>query len=110
MTTTILCNHSLLGDDDLDLSKLIVASFMLLQWYLFLTWCDYRKGELPYGHRPTSVENNVYELTYGGAHVYCKAYQGKWLRLRLAFNKLVKILLAITKYKYIPTQLNSWSQ
>jgi hypothetical protein len=38
MTTTILCNHSWLGDDELDLSKLIVASFMLLiLWNLFLT-------------------------------------------------------------------------
>jgi hypothetical protein len=49
------------------------------------------------------VGNNVHELTYGGAHVKCKAYQGKWLRLSIAFNKLVKILLAITKYKYIPS-------
>jgi hypothetical protein len=30
MTTTILCNHSRLGDDGLDLSKLSVASFMFL--------------------------------------------------------------------------------
>jgi hypothetical protein len=35
-----------------------------------------------------------------GDHVNCKAYQGKkWLRLSIVFNKLVKILLAITKYK-----------
>jgi hypothetical protein len=30
MVTTILRNHNLLGDDDLVLSKLIVASFMFL--------------------------------------------------------------------------------
>jgi hypothetical protein len=42
-----------------------------------------------------------------GAHVQCKAYQGEWLRLSIAFNKLVKILLAITKYKCIPTQLSN---
>jgi hypothetical protein len=43
MTTTILRNHSWLGDDNLDLSKLSVASFMLFRQYLFLTWCDYSK-------------------------------------------------------------------
>jgi hypothetical protein len=34
-----------------------------------------------------------------GAHVKYKAYQREWLRLRVAFNKLVKILLVVTKYK-----------
>jgi hypothetical protein len=34
-----------------------------------------------------------------GAHVKCKAYQGEWLRLTIAFNKLVKILLVINKCK-----------
>jgi hypothetical protein len=43
--------------------------------------------------------NNVHGLTYGGAHVKCKAYQIEWLRLSVAFNKLVKISLAFTKYK-----------
>jgi hypothetical protein len=67
MTTTILRNYSGLGDNGLDLSKLIVASFMLIiLWYLFLTWCDYSKSELTYVHRSTSVGNNVNELTYGG--------------------------------------------
>jgi hypothetical protein len=38
MTTTILHNYSWLRDDSLDLSKFIVASFMLLiLQYLFLT-------------------------------------------------------------------------
>jgi hypothetical protein len=41
----------------------------------------------------------MHELTYGGAHLKCKAYQEEWLRLSIVFNKLVKILLAITKYK-----------
>jgi hypothetical protein len=45
------------------------------------------------------VRNNVHELTYDGAHVKCKVYQREWLRLSVAFNKLVKILLAVTKYK-----------
>jgi hypothetical protein len=49
----------------------------------------------------------VHELTYNGAHVKCKAYQEKWLRLSIAFNKLVKILLVITKYKYVSSQLNN---
>jgi hypothetical protein len=34
-----------------------------------------------------------------GAHVKCKAYQREWSRLSVAFNKLVKILLTVTKYK-----------
>jgi hypothetical protein len=33
-----------------------------------------------------------------GAHVKCKAYQKGWLELSIAF-KVVKILLAVTKYK-----------
>jgi hypothetical protein len=45
-----------------------------------------------------------------GVHVKCKAYQEDWLRLSIAFNKFVKILLAITKYKCIPAQLNKRSQ
>jgi hypothetical protein len=32
------------------------------------------------------VQNNVHELTYGGAHVKCKAYQEDWLRLSIAFK------------------------
>jgi hypothetical protein len=52
----ILCNHSWLGDDSLDLSELIVASFMLIILrYMFLTWCDYNKGELTYVRHSTSV-------------------------------------------------------
>jgi hypothetical protein len=47
MMTTILHNHSWLRDDNLDLSELIVASFMLLiLQYLFLTWCEISKSEL----------------------------------------------------------------
>jgi hypothetical protein len=38
----------------------------LILLYLFLTWCDYSKSELTYVHRSASVENNMYELTYGG--------------------------------------------
>jgi hypothetical protein len=34
-----------------------------------------------------------------GAHVKCKAYQEERLRLSIGFNKLVKILLVVTKYK-----------
>jgi hypothetical protein len=32
------------------------------------------------------VGNNVHELTYGGGHVKCKAYQERWLKLRIAFK------------------------
>lgn len=39
MTATILSGHSWLEDDGLDLSELIIASFMLLILrYLFLNW------------------------------------------------------------------------
>jgi hypothetical protein len=31
-----------------------------------LTWCDYSKSELPYGHRSASMGKSVFELTYGG--------------------------------------------
>jgi hypothetical protein len=34
-----------------------------------------------------------------GVHVKRKAYHGRWLRLGIAYNKLVNILLAITKSK-----------
>jgi hypothetical protein len=49
------------------------------------------------------VENNVHELTYGGAHLKCKAYQREWLRPSVAFNNLVKILLAVTVGVWDPT-------
>jgi hypothetical protein len=45
-----------------------------------------------------------------GAYMKCKAYQRRWLRLSIVFNKLVKILLAVTKYKQIPTQINKRSK
>jgi hypothetical protein len=32
------------------------------------------------------VGNYVHELTYGGDHVKCKAYQGRWLKLSFAFK------------------------
>jgi hypothetical protein len=47
--TTILHNHSWLGDDNLELSELIFKE-IFLRCDLFLTWCDYSKGDLPYGH------------------------------------------------------------
>jgi hypothetical protein len=41
----------------------------------------------------------VHDSLTVGAHVKCKVYQEKWLRLSIAFNKLVKILFAIARYK-----------
>jgi hypothetical protein len=32
------------------------------------------------------VGNNVHELTNSGAHVKCKAYQSRWLKLGIAFK------------------------
>jgi hypothetical protein len=46
MTTTILHNN-------IYLSELFVVVLFLR--YLFLTWCDYSKGELSYDHRSTSM-------------------------------------------------------
>jgi hypothetical protein len=48
------------------------------------------------------VGNNMHELTYSGAHVKCRAYQRRWLKLGIAL-KVGQALLAVTKYKYIPT-------
>jgi hypothetical protein len=36
------------------------------------------------------VVNNVHELTYGGPHVKCKAFQREWLRLSISFYKCRK--------------------
>ena len=56
----ILHNHIWLGDDELDLSELIVASFLLLiLWYRFLTLCEFSKSELTYVHRSASVGKSV---------------------------------------------------
>jgi hypothetical protein len=32
------------------------------------------------------VGNNVNELTYNGAHVKCKAYKRRWLKMSIAFK------------------------
>jgi hypothetical protein len=32
------------------------------------------------------VGNNVHELPYSGAHVKCKAYQRRWLKLSITFK------------------------
>jgi hypothetical protein len=32
------------------------------------------------------VGNNMHELTYGEAHVKCKAYQRRWIKLSIAFK------------------------
>jgi hypothetical protein len=60
----------------LDLIKLLIV--VLLLGHLLFTYGGrfiYRKSELTKVHRSTSVGNNVHELTYGGAHVKCKADQ-----------------------------------
>jgi hypothetical protein len=43
-------------------------------------------------------------------HVKCKAYQQMRVKAEHCFNKLVKTLLVVTKYKCIPSQLNNRSQ
>jgi hypothetical protein len=32
------------------------------------------------------VESNVHELTYSEAHMKCKAYQRRWLKLSITFK------------------------
>jgi hypothetical protein len=56
--------------------------------YLILTWgeCEYRKVSSHTLIAQQVVGNNVHELTYSGAHVKCKAYQRKWLKLSIAFK------------------------
>jgi hypothetical protein len=67
--TTILHNNSWLGDNGLDLFELIFIFIILLWWYMFLTKCDYSKGELPYGHRKSSVVKSAMSSLTGGSHV-----------------------------------------
>jgi hypothetical protein len=45
------------------------------------------------------VGNQWHELIKVGVHVMCKANQQQGLKLSIAFNKLVKILLTVTKCK-----------
>jgi hypothetical protein len=61
---------------------------LLILWYLSLT-----RGDVSIIRVSTHtfiaqqvVGNNVHELTYGGAHVKCKAYQRRWLKLSIAFK------------------------
>jgi hypothetical protein len=112
MATTILRNHSWLWDDGLDLSRThrrILHAPHLGGTY---PWPSVSLARVsPYTFITQQVMgNNVHEPLTMGAHVKCNAYQREWLRLSIAFNKLVKILLAVTKYKCIPTQLNKRSQ
>jgi hypothetical protein len=109
MRTTILRDHSWLGDD-LDFSELIVASSCSSSGTC--SWPDVSTARV-------SSHTFIAQLVWGitcmrsltvGAHVKCNTYQERWLKLSIAFNKLVKILLAFTKYKQVPTWLNNWSQ
>jgi hypothetical protein len=45
----------------------------------------YCKSELIDVHRSASVGNNVHELTYGGAHVLCKADQQIMVKVEHCF-------------------------
>jgi hypothetical protein len=66
---------------------------------MFLTWCEFSKNELVYVHLNKLCRIMCMSSFTVGVHVKCKAYLEEWLRLSVAFNKLVKILLAVTKYK-----------
>jgi hypothetical protein len=90
MKTTILRNHSWLGDDGLDLYELIVTYFMLLILAVLVlhlgVWVQ--QG---WAHIRSSL-NKLWgimcmsSLTVA-AHVKCKAYQREELRLSVAFNR-----------------------
>jgi hypothetical protein len=61
---------------------------LLILWYLSLTWGDVSTARVS-SHTFIAqyvVGNNVHELTYGGAHVKCKAYQRRWLKLSIDFK------------------------
>jgi hypothetical protein len=60
----------------------------LILLYLSLTWGDVSTARVS-SHTFIAqqvVGNNVHELTYSGAHVKCKAYQMRWLKLGIAFK------------------------
>jgi hypothetical protein len=52
-TKTTISSMWMTGRRRIDLVELIVV--ILLWRYLLFTWCDYSKGELPYGHCSVSV-------------------------------------------------------
>jgi hypothetical protein len=61
---------------------------LLIMWYLFLIWGDVSTARVS-SHTFIAqqvVRNNVHELTYSEAHVKCKAYQRRWLKLSIAFK------------------------
>jgi hypothetical protein len=60
----------------------------LILRYLSLTWGDVSTAGVSSHTFITQqvVGNNVHELTYSGAHVKCKAYQMRWLKLSIAFK------------------------
>jgi hypothetical protein len=54
---------------------------------LDLGGCEYSKGVSSHTFIAQQVVgNNVHEHTYEGAHVKCKAYQRRWLKLSIAFR------------------------
>jgi hypothetical protein len=55
---------------------------------MFLTWEDVSTARVSSNTLITQqvVGNNVYELTYSGAHMKCKAYQRRWLKLSIVFR------------------------
>jgi hypothetical protein len=83
-----------LGDGGLDLSELIATIFMLLQRYLFLTWCDYSKGELPYDHQSISMGKVCMSSLTLGLMWSVRLAKEKWLRLSIAFNFVGKIFVS----------------
>jgi hypothetical protein len=61
---------------------------LLILRYLALTWGDVSTARVN-SHTFIAQQvggNNVHELTYGEAHVKCKAYQRRWLKLSIAFK------------------------
>jgi hypothetical protein len=96
----ILRNHSWLGDDGLDLSR--THRDILHAPYLAVPILDLGASKQGWAHVWSSL-NKLWGIMYMStlmvrAHVKCKDYKEEWLRLSIAFNKLVKILLAVTKY------------
>jgi hypothetical protein len=78
-----------MGDDDLDLSRThrdILHAPHLAVHVLNLGDVSILRVSSHTFIAQQVVGNNVHELTYGGAHVKCKAYQRRWLKMSVAFK------------------------
>jgi hypothetical protein len=63
--------------------------------YLLLTSCYYNKDEFSYGHRLTSVEKSVYELTYSwGSRIVVQGLPRKMI-----------VIFILNKYRHMSSKV-----